>query len=171
LYQPGTILKLKEPRDAEAATDPYTGQPRMKRRRDPKTGENVDTKDVLMVDFPYNEVEVVGHSPVATDRGQWKGSDAQGVIIQPRSNFGGNLDEPFGKLRQLYDVVSIPEREVPAEITIKPINTASAEAGPTPEEVFAVEAPGTPPDPGARRGRTPFDDVKPEPGTHGTSPL
>jgi hypothetical protein len=36
------------------------------------------------------------------------------------------------------------------------IHSTSQSAGPTPEEVFAEKAPGTPPEEGQKRGRTPF---------------
>ena len=128
MYERDTILVLKEQRDA-----------------DPETGEA----------FAYNRVRVVGESPVAhTHKGEWEGADARGVIIQPVTNFGSNLDEPFGKLRELYSVESIPEVVVPVQQTVKIVNATTAQAGPTPEEVFAAEAPGTPPEEGQIRGRT-----------------
>ena len=141
MYEPGTILTLKTPH----APDPETDEP-----------------------FPYNEVEVVGPSPI--DHGvkpdaQWSGANAQGVIIRPLTNFGSTLDEEYGKLVALYDVKSIPE---PVEIDVAPkvriINSTSGSAGPTPEEQFALKAPGVPPEEGQRRGRTrisPLDDPRP----------
>jgi hypothetical protein len=127
MYEPDTILTLKEQREP-----------------DPETEE----------EFAYNRVRVVNESPVAHDRGDWQGADARGVIIVPLSNFGGTLDEPFGKLRELYDVESIPEHTAPVEQPVRVINQGTASAGPTPEEVFAAEAPGTPPEDGQTRGRT-----------------
>jgi len=116
MYEPETILALKEPRDPN-----------------PETNE----------DFAYNRVRVVGESPVShAHKGDWEGADARGVILVPLTNFGGTLDEPFGKVRALYDVESIPVHEAPAEVPIKVINRTSAAAGPTPEEVFAQKAPG-----------------------------
>jgi hypothetical protein len=107
-------------------------------------------------DFPYNQVRVVGESPINHVHGDWSGTDAAGVIVQPVTNFGATLDEPFGKLRALYDVESIPEPPsiVPAG-AVQVIDSRSAAAGPTPEEVFEDKAPGTPPEPGQTRGRTP----------------
>jgi hypothetical protein len=128
MYEPGTILKLKDQRPA----DDETGEP-----------------------FPYNVVKVVGPSPIGhADKGKWTGTDADGVIIVPLTNFGSTLDEPFGKLRTLYDVESVPEVEIEVSAPIRVINSATAQAGPTPEEVFAAEAPGVAPEEGQIRGRT-----------------
>jgi hypothetical protein len=128
MYESETILSLKEPRDP-----------------DPETGEA----------FPYNRVRVVGESPVShADKGDWKGADARGVIVVPLTNFGSTLDEPFGKLRTIYDVESIPEHEAPAEVPIKVIKSTSQSAGPTPEEVFAEKAPGARATGDHRRART-----------------
>lgn len=139
MYANDTILTLKSPRDP-----------------DDETGE----------EFPYNVVRVVGESPVShTHKGEWTGQDARGVIIVPLTNFGATLDEPFGKLRSIYDVTEIPEVHVQQDIRIKVVDSSSAAAGKTPEEVFAVEAPGVPPEPGQIRGRTfvsPLDDPGPE---------
>jgi hypothetical protein len=128
MYEPNTILTLKEQRDP----DEETNEP-----------------------FAYNEVRVVGESPVShADKGDWTGTDARGVIIVPLTNFGGTLDEPFGKLREIYDVTSVPEVEVDVVQKIRVVNATSAQAGPTPEEVFAAQAPGVAPEEGQVRGRT-----------------
>jgi hypothetical protein len=127
MYVNDTILTLKEQRDA-----------------DPETGEA----------FPYNRVRVIGPSPVShADKGDWKGADAAGVIIVALTNFGATLDEPFGKLREMYDVEEIPET-VPARQPEAFIRPQQAPPGRTPEEVFAAEAPGVPPEEGQIRGRT-----------------
>lgn len=130
MYEIGTVLALKEQREP-----------------DEETGE----------EFAYNTVKVLGESPVQkTSRGDWTGADARGVIIQPTANFGGNLDEPFGKLRTLYNVESVPE---PEAFPAAPMVVARPAAmGPTPEDVFAAEAPGVPPEEGQARGRTPLGD-------------
>lgn len=175
MFKSGTVLKLKEPRGPEPKIDPYTDQPVMKKTRNPRTGEEKFTDEPVMLPFPYNEVEVIGPSPVvhSDPNSPWQGGDAVGVIIRPLSDFAGNLDEPLGKLKQLYDVVSIPEAiETPIERTIKVIDATTNQAGETPEEVFAREAPGVAPKAGQKRGRTkPFDDVTPPKGTKGQSPL
>jgi hypothetical protein len=153
MYAPGTILRLKEQRAPTEKLDRDTGEPVLK---GPKGREKP-----VMLEFPYNRVRVIGRSPVSYTN-DWSGADAVGVIITPLTDFAGNLDEPFGKLNQLYEVESIPERKVPEKIEVKIIDAATNEAGPTPEEVFAREAPGKPPAPGQVRGRTdPFGDVKP----------
>ncbi len=127
MYQAGTVLTLKDQRDA-----------------DKETGEA----------FPYNKVEVIGESPIQhSSRGEWQGGNATGVLITPLSNHGGVIDEPFGKLRELYDVETIPE-DVIDNAPIRVINQGTAQAGPTPEEVFAVKAPGKPPEEGQTRART-----------------
>jgi hypothetical protein len=129
MYTPGTILTLKSPKDP-----------------DPETEEA----------FPYNEVEVVGPSPIdhgGARGGDWEGASASGVIIKPLSNFGSTLDEPLGKLQALYEVTSVPETFVEAP-KIRVIDSSSQSAGPTPEEVFAVEAPGEAPEEGQTRART-----------------
>lgn len=128
MYEPETILTLNKPREA-----------------DPETGEA----------FPYNRVRVIGQSPVShADKGDWRGADAAGVIIVPMTNFGSTLDEPFGKLREMYSVESVPETVIEVAPKIRVVNATTAQAGPTPEEIFAREAPGTPPEEGQRRART-----------------
>lgn len=179
MFHPGTILTLKEQREPTQAADPYTGEPRVKQKLDPRTGERVDVlgKDKqpipVMLPFPWNRVEVIGRSPVTSSEDEWRGEDAVRVILKPLTDFAGNIEEPMGKVKQLYDVESVPEPpEVDVQPTLRTINATTAQAGPTPEEVFAQEAPGTPPKPGQTRGRTdPFADVKPEKGQQGTSPL
>lgn len=127
MYEADTILALKEPRDP-----------------DPETGE----------EFAYNRVRVVGESPVShPDKGNWTGADARGVVLLPLTNFGGNLDYPFGRLRELYDVESIPEHEAPAN-PVRVVKGGTASVGPTPEEVFATEAPGEAPKGDEPRART-----------------
>jgi hypothetical protein len=139
MYARDTILTLKKQQDP-----------------DPETDEA----------FAYNKVRVIGESPIQhTSRGEYQGEDARGVIIVPIANFGGTLDEPFGKLRQLYDVTEVPETMIQPPAPIRVIDSASAQAGLTPEEVFREKAPGTPPEAGQIRGRTlksPLSDPGPE---------
>lgn len=140
MYEPDTILELKAPRPNDEETD------------DP---------------FPYNLVRVVGPSPInhgPQAGGQWEGVSAAGVIITPLSAFGSTLDEPYGKLKALYNVKEVPTREVDVTPKIRVVKSSSQSAGPTPEERFAVEAPGVAPEEGQRRGRTaisPLDDPRP----------
>jgi hypothetical protein len=135
MYEPGTILALKEQRPS----DPETDEP-----------------------FPYNQVKVIGPSPVSWQKdGEWSGASAAGVLLAPLTNFGTTLDEPYGKVMALYDVESVPVVEIePPKVRV--INSTSQSAGPTPEEVFAAKAPGVPPEQGRRRGRTtPLADPRP----------
>jgi hypothetical protein len=111
--------------------------------------------------FAYDEVRVVGSSPVnhALRSAEWTGSNGQGVIITPLTSFGSTLDEPYGKLVKLYDVKELPEeRVVYRETPVRVINSASAEAGRTPEEVFAEEAPASEASQNGRRVRTPITE-------------
>lgn len=138
MYTPGTVLELKVQKDP----DPETDEP-----------------------FPYNEVEVIGPSPIdhgGARGGEWEGASASGVIIKPLTNFGSTLDEPLGKLQALYDVKSVPELELEAAPKIRVIDSSSQSAGPTPEEVFAVEAPGEASEDG-KRARTPFESPLEDP--------
>lgn len=150
MYEPGTILELKEPRPDEE----------IPARKDPDTGR---TRPKQKLPFPYNRVRVLGQSPVDHSggaAGTWSGAAARGVLIEPLSGFSANLDEPLGKLQKIYKVVETPKREVEvAPIRVIPAHTDAA--GPTPEEVFQVKSPGVPPKPGQIRGRTsPLGDVE-----------
>lgn len=129
MYERDTILALKN----QQPDDDETGEP-----------------------FPYNEVRVVGPSPINHAlTGDWTGPNAVGVIIQPVANYAGNLDEPFGKLVELYDVKTLPEPLVPnVPVVVRSYDSATAAAGKTPEEVFAQEAPGAAPEEGQTRART-----------------
>lgn len=146
MYATDTILELKEKR----TTDEYlekNGQP-----------------------FPYDEVRVIGKSPIAHNRNtDYTGEDAQGVIVQPATAgaFGSNLDEPFGKLRDLYNVKTLPEPVEVEEPRVRIIDANTSEAGETPEEVFAREAPGKPRDPDAG----PVGSPLPDPPKRSDSPL
>ncbi len=138
MYAAGTILKLKE-----------------QRPKDKETGEP----------FAYNKVRVVGASPVShTGISEWSGVSANGVILEPIANFGGVIDEPLGKIQALYDIESEPVVEVDVAPKVRIIDSSSAAAGPTPEEVFADKAPGVAPEEGQTRGRTsPLVDPRPNP--------
>lgn len=150
MYDPDTILELKEPKPDEV----------VEARKDPDTGR---TRPKHKIPFPYNKVRVVGQSPVdhsAGRQGTWQGAAAQSVLIEPLSGHGSTLDEPLGKIQKLYKVVSVPSNEILVE-PIRVVRSTSASAGPSPEEVFAKESPGVPPKPGQNRGRTsPLGDVE-----------
>lgn len=145
MYKPETILTLKNQKDP-----------------DPETGE----------EFPYNRVKVVGPSPVGGGPGtKWEGADAHGVIITPLSAFGSVLDEPFGKLRSLYEVTELPPPdEIVREVRIPVLQPE--DLGPTPEQFFAEHAPGDPDAP--RRPShaiSPLEEPEPAPGESDYSPL
>lgn len=116
MYAPGTILKLREPRP------PIT---------------QIEGEEEVEIEFPFNVVRVIGPSPVSHASGDgWSGQGASGVIIEPLASFDTNLDEPFGKLMDLYEVVSEPE---PVEIDSKVRVVRPGELGPSPEDRFAAE--------------------------------
>lgn len=141
MYAPNTILELKEPKSTEDKP------------------------------FAYDRVRVVGPSPV--DAGvrpsSWTGGDAQGVIIEPLSEFGAFLDEPFGKLILLYKVIEEPKVEIDGPQKIRVIDSSTAAAGKTPEEVFATDAPGEPSKAG-ERVRTPISPLE-DPRSQDEGPL
>lgn len=119
--------------------------------------EKKSTDDKL---FPYDEVRVVGPSPVDhTGTGHWQGRDAQGVVLQPITDFDANIDEPLGKIQALYSVKSVPERVI-EQPKVRIVDSSTAAAGKTPEEVFAEEAPGEASVAG-ERVKTPFKDESP----------
>lgn len=103
----------------------------------------------------YNEVEVIGHSPVSTAvrDTEWTGQQGDNISIKPTS-FGAVIDRPFGELRRDYDVKSIPE---PRAIDRQVIEVA--EPGPSPEEQFA-----------ALEGPTPEREPAPAPRPDAPSP-
>ena len=84
---------------------------------------------------PYNRVKVIGQSPInhGTIQTEWVGAQAQGVIIQPIDGFGSTLDEPYGKLVDLYEIESVPENVLPAEQVIQYI---PQDGSPSPEDIF-----------------------------------
>lgn len=103
--------------------------------------------------YVYNRVRVIGVSPVAHMGGtsNWGGVAAQGVIIEPVTGFGGNVDRPLGELQRDYTIESEPE-PLTIQSTVRVINAQTREAGPTPEEVFAESA-SSPTGSKPRRGR------------------
>lgn len=123
-YKPGTILERKDPFEA------------------PEEGS--EEPDLT----PYNEIKVVGPSPVVAQGapGEWGGVTAAAISIQPTS-FGAVIDKPLGELQRDYQIVQEPE-PVPlerGEVTV-------IEYEESPEEVFAREAAerGEEPPPAAR---------------------
>ena len=143
MYDSGTILKLREPKfiDADGKAQPLTEFKPKDKNDKPKL-------------FPYNEVTVLGASPIGhptADGAEWTGVAAQGVIVQPLTEFSVTLDEPLGKIQRMYEVVSVPEKG-PAEVIVKQTTTRYT---PTPEELLNEQR-----DPNAvvsdTRVRTPF---------------
>lgn len=152
MYVPGTILTLKDQRE----TDPETGEV-----------------------YAYNEIEFVTTSPVSIlDTEGWTGEDATFCVLVPRSNFGGTINRPFGQIRELYEIKSVPAgpglAAVDALPEIKSVEQQEAEraaliaerqlqlkAQRPPEQVFAEEAPGKAPEAGEIRARTtsPLPDI------------
>jgi hypothetical protein len=89
----------------------------------------------------YNEVEVIGPSPVSTAvrETEWVGQAGTNLSIKPTS-FGAVIDRPFGELQRDYDVKSIPpppaiDRQVieRPEPGLSPEEQFAALEGPTPE--------------------------------------
>lgn len=110
MYQPDTILRLKELRSTPE------------------------------VPFPYDRVRVINQSPIdhGTTGSAWTGANGQGVIITPLTDFASTIDEPYGKLQRLYEVEELPAKLVaptPVLTVIEP-----NELGASPEDVFAAEA-------------------------------
>jgi hypothetical protein len=85
---------------------------------------------------PFNEVKVIGPSPVSTGvrSEEFTGQQGEAISIQPTS-FGPTIDKFFGELQSEYDVTSIPEPPAIQAGTVTPVSP-----GPTPEEQFAQAA-------------------------------
>lgn len=117
MYKPDTILALKEPRTKRDEDGEVVGEP-----------------------FPYDRVRVIGQSPLnhATIASEWVGANGQGVIVEPLTDFGANLDEPFGRLQELYVVESLPEPAIFRGDQVEVLEPA--DLGPSPEQVFANDA-------------------------------
>jgi hypothetical protein len=104
MYERHTILKLKEPRSTEDEV------------------------------FPYDVVEVVGQSPINHGQDPDWGS-GQSVIIRPYGDvFAATLDEPYNKLRELYEIVHVPDPEEVEAPIVK--HLTQRQLGPSPEDVF-----------------------------------
>lgn len=105
-HRPGTVLCRKEPFDAGAP------------------------------DAPYNEVEVIGPSPVQRQvrSSEFVGQLGDLLSVRP-SSFGPVIDVPQGQLQRDYDVVSIPP---PPQIDRQIVEHFVP--GPSPEEQFAADA-------------------------------
>lgn len=164
MYEPETVLALKNPR-TEGTPPVGTPQRGKEGERDYRPASpDYQPASEDYKPFPYDRVRVIGQSPInhGSTSEEWSGASAQGVIVEPLTEFGSTLDEPYGKLQTLYEVESLPVHEAPATVPVKVINSTSGSAGPTPEEVFEEKAPGEKPAPGQKRGRSkrsPLDDL------------
>lgn len=158
-YLDDTILELKEPAYIDADG-----------KKQPLAEHKGKTPPERL--FPYNKVKVVGRSPINhghADKG-WQGSDADGYIITPLTEFAANLDEPYGKLLALYNVAEMPDEDTAENVVasdrgfhqVRP----SRALPPTPEEIFKGqrEAPLSA-EPPKKSGNvldgSPLDDVTP----------
>ena len=106
MYEPGTVLRLREPEGTEDAP------------------------------AAYDRVEVVGQSPVhhATDsKSAWAGPDAVGFIVRPLGEFAPTVDMPLGQLNALYEVESYPIDPITQE-PITPENNPRNQ--PSPEQLL-----------------------------------
>lgn len=130
-YKPGTILERKEPFEAPEADS--------------------DEPDLT----PYNEIRVVGPSPVVAQgaAGEWGGVTAAAISIAPHGDaFGPVIDKPLGELQRDYSIVTESEPTPLERGEVKVL-----EYGESPEEAFAREA--------AERGEEPVAPARPaEPG-------
>jgi hypothetical protein len=92
-YKPGTILTRKDPQESEVT---YLDDKK-----------ELQTK---LVPDPYNDVRVIGQSPVSTTAGQqseWEGAAGSKIVVAPLE-FGRNLELHAGELDREYAIVSIP---------------------------------------------------------------
>ena len=142
MYEPETILKLKVPRTVGT---PPVGTPSVGKKGEKgyvPASEDYQPASEDFKPFPYDRVRVIGQSPInhGSVGAGWEGTEAQGVIVTPLEGFGSTLDEPYGKLRELYEVESLPSNEVVLEVPVRVVNSTSGSAGATPEEVFKEKA-------------------------------
>lgn len=131
-FQPGTILSRREP----------FGEPE---------GDAPDLR-------PYNEIEVVGPSPVqtATRASEWTGQLGDNLSVKPTS-FGAVVDRSQGELQRDYEVVSVPEPVRYERGVVEVI-----EPGPSPEEQFAAAAAERGEEKSEQRVATPASTQTPE---------
>lgn len=110
MFEPGTILALREPQS---------------------TDDNV---------YPYDRVEVIGQSPVhhATASGSvWAGADATGFIVRPLTEFAPTVDKPYGELAAAYEIEEYPNDPITGNPITPESNPRNA---PTPEQILAAAA-------------------------------
>lgn len=110
MYEPGTILQLRELQS---------------------------TDDKV---YPYDRVKVVGQSPVqhvSSSGSAWAGADATGYIITPLEEFAPTLDKPYGQLEELYEIEAWPTDPVTGEPLTPEANPRNV---PTPEQILRKAA-------------------------------
>jgi len=110
MFEPGTILALREPQS---------------------------TDDEI---YPYDRVLVVGQSPVhhvSDSGGAFAGADAMGFIVRPLAEFAPTVDKPMGLLNELYEVEAYPTDPTTGE-PLRPEN--NPRNLPTPEQQLSKAA-------------------------------
>lgn len=124
----------------------YQPRTRLTRKTFIEPPEDAVTPDLS----PYNEVEVIGRSPVArTVRSEeWGGQQGDEYSIKPLAGFGEVIDTVQGILERDYDVTYVPElTEAEREVV------RITDAGPTPEDRFRADEDG---ESTGEREQTPF---------------
>jgi hypothetical protein len=86
---------------------------------------------------PFNEIRVIGNSPIQTlgRASEWQGQAGEDISVTS-TGFSAVVDRALGELERDYDVLSIPEEPVIAP----PDTIQRVQPGPSPEEVFRKQA-------------------------------
>lgn len=81
---------------------------------------------------PYNEIQIIGPSPVQTNvrSAEWGSEGGSYISIKPTS-FGDVIDRPERELERDYEIVSEPDKEVDLTYTVNRVLP-----GPSPEDQF-----------------------------------
>lgn len=84
----------------------------------------------------YNEIEIIGRSPVSRQikEAEWGGQQGEAICIKPLKEFGAVIEVPQGQLERDYDATFIPDNTIPAEVVVRRVT----DFGPSPEEIFAA---------------------------------
>jgi hypothetical protein len=117
----------------------YTPTTRLARREPVEPPENIEDGAVDL--SVYNEVEIIGHSPVqrGVRAAEWTGQQGDLYSVKPITGFGEIIEVAQGQLEKDYEATFIPELSAPAEIQV----TRIKQAGPSPEQRFKqLEAEG-----------------------------
>lgn len=118
MFEPGTILALREPQSTE--DKPYA----------------------------YDRVYVVGQSPVQHTSNDpdspWAQADAIGFLLRPAGDsFGPVIDRPYGEINEAYEVEEYPTNPTTGEPITPENNPRNL---PSPEQIFAQESRKAKPD-------------------------